>query len=535
MGECTQDETARAQFPIIRSKTMKGQGLVTSRHRELGQKMPFDREQRLELRMDIAEAERVPEEVLTLLSMPRSTVLIKGAPGTGKTILSLELLRCFGRERNGIYLSTRVSPQDLFSQYPWLQDIIEPENVLDSTKAPKYLHQEAYLERRALKLLDLTLGGGTEFIKELYEHVKTLEEPFIVADSWDAIAKELERKVRMGIEKELVEMVKDLNGRIVFVSEETEQTTLDFLVDGVLTLADVEVFGEAALSELSRLEERWAREILLNKLRGVRRDNKKYTFTLEGGRFRYFPRFKGEFPEKFEAIPDPNGDAISTGIPDLDRLLQGGYESGSNVLLEVQHGVGNEFEHLIWPTVVNALILGRGAIVTPPEGGDLSARLRALIERTDKKALDNLVFAEKVTEGSSGQPMRKNTLPIFPGDVERSFEAWFEKIKELKRRTKQPTLHVCGQDTIEYTYGPDEAVRGAAFGISFTKKAGDVNIAIVKRAQKIVDQLAFMADRHLALRSLNGALCLYGVVPQTPICAVSATKRGVMLTLTPIV
>ncbi|RLG38087.1 MAG: hypothetical protein DRN91_03680 [Candidatus Alkanophagales archaeon] len=60
---------------------------------------------------------RMPPELVEALSSDRGfSLLIKGAPGTGKTMLALEILKEFG-DSNGVYLSTRVSPSSLYEQF----------------------------------------------------------------------------------------------------------------------------------------------------------------------------------------------------------------------------------------------------------------------------------------------------------------------------------------------------------------------------------------------------------------------------------
>ncbi|MHA1454333.1 MAG: gas vesicle protein GvpD P-loop domain-containing protein, partial [Promethearchaeota archaeon] len=58
------------------------------------------------------------------------SLLIKGAAGTGKTTLALSLLSIIS-DAIPIYISTRVAPQSLYVQFPWIQEILNEENILD--------------------------------------------------------------------------------------------------------------------------------------------------------------------------------------------------------------------------------------------------------------------------------------------------------------------------------------------------------------------------------------------------------------------
>lgn len=120
-----------------------------------------------------------------------------------------------------------------------------------------------------------------------------MERPFLVVDTWDAMGMEMDSKEKLRTAKAIMMTTYVTNGRTILVEETKETSFLDFLVDGVVSLNSMEVYGEAEAGRVyeDRLERRTTREMELKKLRGIRISNKKYTFTLEGGRFRSFPRF----------------------------------------------------------------------------------------------------------------------------------------------------------------------------------------------------------------------------------------------------
>ena len=61
------------------------------------------------------------------------SLLVKGSAGVGKTTFALNLLSAF-RNHESIYLSTRVAPSSLYSQFPWLKDQLKVSNILDATR-----------------------------------------------------------------------------------------------------------------------------------------------------------------------------------------------------------------------------------------------------------------------------------------------------------------------------------------------------------------------------------------------------------------
>ncbi len=58
----------------------------------------------------------------------RGSLFLKGEPGTGKTLLALRIAEEF---ENSFYVSTRVSPEDLFEFHPYLRDVFSEEKIID--------------------------------------------------------------------------------------------------------------------------------------------------------------------------------------------------------------------------------------------------------------------------------------------------------------------------------------------------------------------------------------------------------------------
>ena len=63
----------------------------------------------------------IPNELIDFLKRETYSLLIKGGAGTGKTTLALTILRVFNINKNCLYISTRISPEQLFNYYPWLE------------------------------------------------------------------------------------------------------------------------------------------------------------------------------------------------------------------------------------------------------------------------------------------------------------------------------------------------------------------------------------------------------------------------------
>ena len=66
---------------------------------------------------------RIPEEISTFFDDEYGKMLlVKGAPGSGKTVFALTLLSML--KGNGAYLATRVDSETMCRQHPWIKDEI---------------------------------------------------------------------------------------------------------------------------------------------------------------------------------------------------------------------------------------------------------------------------------------------------------------------------------------------------------------------------------------------------------------------------
>ena len=98
-----------------------------------------------------------PNEIKSFFNQKSGrSLLIKGSPGTGKTTFALQLLEELTDPDKSFYLTTRVSDDALYSQFPWLKDKEMKTRVVDSG-------------RIFLKTLYNPEGGIEEVVEKLYK------------------------------------------------------------------------------------------------------------------------------------------------------------------------------------------------------------------------------------------------------------------------------------------------------------------------------------------------------------------------------
>jgi KaiC/GvpD/RAD55 family RecA-like ATPase len=448
----------------------------------------------------------IPEEIKDFFKIESGqTLLIKGLPGTGKTTLALEIMNSLCRDRNGMYISTRVDPRRLYATNPWVEEIIPPKNVINATQT---------------KLLESLKGTGKDlasyysvmdFFRVFFDEAEEMDNPMIIIDSWDAILNytaHLIGNARASFEQNICEFARDLDTHLIFVSEFANIMPLDYIVDGVLTMEQFRLPGLAKGS----MRDRYVRQIKLDKLRGVQIGQKSYTVTLHKGRFRFFEPYREDRDARIAGdgirIPDPAPDRISFGIPDLD-VVTGGLKYGSCNVLEIDHGVGKRYYQILTALASNAIKNGRGVFILPSIGYQLSSR--------DIFVPNNVVVAQP--EGSDPAAWGKELL---------------EKLDQLRERTGRPILNIIGLDSIEFAFGYKAVLNLANLMIRNWKETNDINVMVVKSGQESMNMAVHTADTYYLVNELNGGLCLYGVIPRTEPYSILLEDRN-RISLTPIV
>ena len=444
---------------------------------------------------------KIPSEIHKFFAGVGKTLLVKGNPGAGKTIFTLALLEEIGEEKNGIYVSTRIEIDRLYDQFPWIKNTLLEHNLIDVTQ--------------------MDFSSISDFLKSIYERIidTDLDYPMVVIDSWDAIALNSGKDANK-LEEEITSFARKTATHIVLVAEYAVQRSLDYLVDGVVTLKDVEIQGEAHFGDVwnGGLETRDSREIYIEKLRGTHIKKKRYMYSLYHGRFQCFEPF---LPEPLELphkrIKDPDETTISSGNRHFDEIIGGGFSKGSFILLEMEHGIDQRYVHLLASILSNAILENMGLVLFPVGGREINNLNKMLKESNPSK---DIVFVEEYCSD------KENTIAI-NGDLHETIKKVF---KIRKKQPKKSFVHVIGLDLFEYFMGHENAIRELRGIIEHILEDGDILIGIVKRPQQIIDIISHIADRHFVFKDLNGSLCMYGMRPKTVIYNISLPDNKLIFT-----
>jgi hypothetical protein len=403
-----------------------------------------------------------------------------------------------------VYLSSRVSEEGIFDQYPELRTLLKEGRV--KVAKPR--------KGASAKFEDIRLADATIVMESILEAISKLKEPLLILDSWDTVAKELDSVERMKTEKALVSIADARKARIVFISEDPDLASTDYAVDAVVTLRDELYDGR-----------RRVRRIEWNKLRGSDITQRSSLFSLYGARFNIFHSMESKLPEGYKAKefePIKNTDEYySTGSRDLDALLRGGMKSGERILLELGKYLGSDWHLPLINSISCNFLLNGGCDALVPTSGFIpesvkESRLRYL----PKEIVESSVRIGHFGETSSDDPC---FFKLDPSSMPNTYEMFFKEAESIRARpgavsrTRRPCLFQVGVDRLEAIFGDEVLGQYYQRGAALTRQGGDIALLIAKHSTKSNDKLADLVDTYLKLDEIDGTLVIYALKPPSRI------------------
>jgi len=450
----------------------------------------------------------IPKEVIDALTGPRGfRLLIKGEPGTGKTIFALTLCKILKNSHVPFYITVRTTPDELYADYPFIKEVLSPNNILDAVRTTVTAPEEIAIEFR--------FSEKPAFLQQLYSLIKKTEKHVtIIIDSLEALKSNLDVPINdFSLEEAILEISRDTTNHVVFVSETMGITPLDYIVDGII---------ELTRSKNGRL----IRYMKITKIRGKEIENPYPIFTLANGEFKTLHIQKLSFYdeivllglEKFNKVENSEN-SISTGIKYLDNILGEGYQAGTLNIIEIRREVGDRHDYIYFLTVINQILNEKTTVIVPPAGipaKNFENMLRKLTPKTPPEKFNEIIrLVEFGGKNLNEEGHESHILCLEGEDVHKDYRKIRSAISEIESLGK-PTLIVMGLDTLQQVYGVDELLSIIGPLVMDAKQAGNVLICLVKYGQKVIEALNHLADVHLVVDAYEGTVLTYGVIPYTP-------------------
>jgi KaiC/GvpD/RAD55 family RecA-like ATPase len=432
------------------------------------------------------------------------TILLKGAPGTGKTTYAMSLLERLGRgDAKGVYVSTRIDPTALYKQFPNLEKRVPIKNVIDAT-------QSEFSEAEFQVLYEDLTG----FLRSVYSVVAEENVAILILDSWDAVSFQIGKENR-GIEKletSMLDIARKTKTHLLLISEYSGEKRLDYLVDSILRLEKGQIEGRIV---------RWA---YIDKMRGIPVPRSNYPYTLEGGEFTHFVTNVsglGSGGQKIKKKELSCGSGMySTGTADLDTII-GGYPQGGFILLEIaDDSMSWTYRPVLFHAIANFMLNDCGVIYMPEEGSYPSSVKKLLMNYVSEEVLNKNLRMPTASETESEDPC----LFRAGADVE-SLRECLDGHFEIYKKLKKPVLHVLGLTRMNI-YAEDDVRELLSEAVLWVRATNDILIGVLKPSAKLKNEIREMADVHIRFIPINGTVNVYGVKPHTVIYNVSSSREG---------
>jgi KaiC/GvpD/RAD55 family RecA-like ATPase len=439
----------------------------------------------------------IPEELLHFIRGETYSLLVKGFAGTGKTTLALTILNVLGIKNNFFYISTRISPRQLFQYYPWLKDLIGQSKPRGTSLSRDHDVMSSFEDAR--------LDEPESLFERITNQLMDIKSPIIIIDSWDAIASFMDREARLNNERVLQTWRERAGAKLIFISEQPADTTLEYLVDGIVELKQ-SYYNNVKI-----------RQIFLQKLRGTRITRASYVYTLENSIFHSFAPYQ---PIKFEprrrVIAEVSelstSDNIESGFPILDASLGRGFPRKGLVLLELDSHVNVTIAMIFLQRIVSNFVSGGNPVLLLPANWiELSSILRffEILLPAGKKSLFKILWTGKAYKIS------KNRI-IWPSKKEKSDQLLAALVKMKQRHRDKLLLNIMCTEAVQSLHRARKVGNGMKDVLSRIMAHADLSIAVLTPSQEdIIQFVSELSNIHLRFMMINDTLFLQSLLPSS--------------------
>lgn len=281
-------------------------------------------------------------------------VLVRGSPGSGKTIFGLHFLSAgIDAEETALYINMG-EPQAYVEETADAFGL-NTEQIQFHNLSPT---QEQFSERNSYSVFESAEVEQPGFIEDLRDKVDEIKPDRVLLDpitEFRYLTTD-ERQFRSGI-LGLLDYLKEVGATVMLTSQAGGSITdddLQFLVDAVVTL---DVTPES-------------RAVNVSKFRGssFRRGNHSYDITDEG--LTVWPTLVPSEQER-----EVESGTLSSGVAELDDLLYGGLDQGTVTILSGPTGVGKTTTGLQF--LIQAALEGKQSVLFQFEEAEWTIRKRA--------------------------------------------------------------------------------------------------------------------------------------------------------------
>lgn len=217
-----------------------------------------------------------------------------------------------------------------------------------------------------------------------------------------------------------------------------------------------------------------------------------------------------EIEPAWTPIVDPDG-RFSTGIPDLDRLLGGGFARGSLALFATDPSVTPQDRDLVFfPTILNFLYQSRGMIaVLPAMDSPRGFRTRLTRYATRRRFDTRVRIVDYVGEDDDAPYVVSLRRLKDKANMQKMEDA----AKAAQGDRNRPFIELNAFEILETLVGAEMASRMFLHGIKRARIVGNLLLGVLRPGLKVADAVRGMADAELELHRDAVGLRIRGIRP----------------------
>ncbi|SFL40602.1 ATPase domain-containing protein [Halanaerobium salsuginis] len=257
------------------------------------------------------------DEILRGGLRPFRSYLVRGGPGSGKTTLGLHFLSQSTQGKN-LFISLGESVTKIKDDAKGRGFNLSEIEFLELSPSASFLR-----EHEGYDIFTSQEVEKTPIIDQIIAEIEDLQPARVFLDSATYLSYLSNDKFQYRKEiLSLIDFTAEEDATLMIASESTQQNPdydLQFVVDGVLNFTREE-------------DERY---LYISKLRGANYLSGKHSLKLKEAGIEVYPDYIPVAEKK-----DEDRKKISSGIPSLDKLLNGGIERGTTTIISGPTGVG---------------------------------------------------------------------------------------------------------------------------------------------------------------------------------------------------
>ncbi len=224
--------------------------------------------------------------------------------------------------------------------------------------------------------------------------------------------------------------------------------------------------------------------------------------------------------------PIADGEGLySSGIPDFDRLLGGGFRRGSLALFSLDESVElGDLDRLLFPVYLNFLYQSRGILAVLPTRDsphDFRARFTRFATRrrfdTRVRVVDyvgedrGLSYVASMTDAEAN-PLKEKA----------SIQKILAAEREVQGNRKRPYIELHAFEVFDTLMGTEKALKMWYYGVKRARHMGNLVIGLLGPGLPCAAGVRRMADAEFALHHDDVGLIVRGVRPSFPGFVVTA-------------